>query len=78
MGTIRRGGEPFQWWKKVQNPVTAWMLQTRLTVMVANISLLLQASAIIQPMSIDTVRRQRYIPLFSKNRSKWELGERGD
>jgi hypothetical protein len=70
MRTTCRGGD--QPCKKVQNPVTAWMLQTRLTVMVANISLLLQASAIIQPMSIDTVRRQRYIPLFIKNRSKWE------
>jgi len=39
--------------------------------MAANISPLLQASAIIQPTSINTVRRQRYIPLFIKNRSKW-------
>jgi hypothetical protein len=35
-------------------------------------SLLLHAKAIIQPMTIDTVRRQRYIPPFIKNRSKWE------
>jgi hypothetical protein len=58
--------------ERVQNAVTAWMLQTMLTVMVANISRLLQASAIITPMSIDTVSRHRCIPLFTKNSSKWE------
>jgi hypothetical protein len=41
--------------------------------MVANISLLLQASATIQPMSIDTARRHSWIPLFTKSSSIQEV-----